>query len=295
MMIDYISYIDTDSLFINIEQFILENIKDKIKWTSLSDDLKIDYVLKISKSIENCVNDRIFKETQLQDYNSQVRDFKILFKQEIIAKTMLAVKKKKYAYWIVNDEGTPCDKLAVKGLDIVRSDSAEAIRTRLKDIYHLIMKQAPDMEIKNRIKTYRNELFNVTPEEIAANIGINNIKKYLPSGLPIKGTPWHVKGVYSYRLLLKRFDLEQKYEDIFEGDKAKVVYVKSNPFNIEQITFNQHWPEEFNKVLVLDYEKMIDKFFINKVGFLLEPMNKNNLLVVGNTFDDIFGFQSKIT
>lgn len=282
--------VDTDSLFINIEQFILNNIENPSKWLDLSDDLKIDYVLKISKCIENYVNERIFKETQLGDYNSQVTDFRIVFKQEIIAKTALFVKKKKYCYWIVDDEGTPCDKLAVKGLEIVRSDSAEAIRSRLKDIYNLIMKQVPDEEIKKKIKQYKAELYNVTPEEIAANIGVNNIKKYLGTGIPIKGTPWHVKGVYSYRLLLKRFKLEQKYEDIFEGNKAKVVYVKTNPFHIEQITFNQHWPVEFNNKFVIDYETMIDKFFIKKIGFLLEPMNKNELLLSGNTFDTLFGF-----
>jgi DNA polymerase elongation subunit (family B) len=282
---DLVAYIDTDSLFIRLGYYFENTVPE---WDIIPDDKKIKMILGFSTNLETYVNERIFRETQLQDYNSQVTDFKIMFKQEIIAKTALFVKKKKYAYWIVDDEGTPCDKLAVKGLEIVRSDSAEAIRTRLKDIYHLIMKQAPDSEIKEKIKIYRKELFKVTPEEIAANIGVNNIKKYLGTGMPIKGTPWHVKGVYSYRLLLKKFNLEQKYEDIFEGNKAKVVYVKNNMFNVEQITFNQHWPEEFDKVLMIDYEVMIEKFFMNKIGFLLEPMNKNNLLIVGNTFDDIF-------
>jgi DNA polymerase elongation subunit (family B) len=270
---DMVAYIDTDSLFIRLGHYF-EGMED---FENADDQGKIAIILSFSAQLEKMVNDRIFHETQIGDYNSQVHDFKIMFKQEIIAKTALFVKKKKYAYWVVNDEGTPTDKLAVKGLEIVRSDSAEAIRTRLKHVYELIMKKAPEEELKETIKKYKAELYDVTPEEIAANIGVNNINKYLQSGRPMKGTPWHVKGVHNYRLLLKNFGLESKYEDIHEGVKAKVVYLKRNPYLVETVTF-QKWPEEFSKRLAINYELMIDKFFVKKIGFLLEPMNKMDLL-----------------
>lgn len=234
-------------------------------------------ILKFSQTLENYVNERTFSETQIGDYNSQVIDFKIMFKQEIVAKTMLAVKKKKYAYWVVSEEGIPTDELAVKGLEIVRSDSAEAVRSRLGHIYELIMKQAPDSDIQKLIQKYKTELKSVSPEDIAANIGINNINKYLSTGTPLKGTPWHVKGVHNYRTLLHQFGLESKYEKIGEGGKAKVVYIKSNPFNMDTITFKK-WPIEFDRYLDIDRELMIDKFFIKKIGFLLTPMNKTNLM-----------------
>jgi DNA polymerase elongation subunit (family B) len=223
--------------------------------------------------MEKYVDNRIFNEVQLGDYNSQVHDFKIAFKQEIIAQTALFVKKKKYAYWLKDKEGVPSDKIDVTGLEIVRSDSAEAIRPRLKKIMEMIMKQYPDSEISAEIAKYKKELMQLKPEDLAANIGINNIKKYLGRGAPIKGTPWHVKGVYNYRLLLDRLDLKDKYEDIHEGNKAKVVYVKKNPYNVDSIAFID-WPTEFRKVVQLDKETMIEKFFIKKIRLLLEPINK---------------------
>jgi len=281
---DMVAYIDTDSLFIRLGHYF-EGMED---FENADDQGKIDIILSFSKQLEEMVNKRIFIETQLGDYASQIHDFKIMFKQEIIAKTALFVKKKKYAYWVVNDEGTPADKLAVKGLEIVRSDSAEAVRTRLKHIYELIMKQAPEQELKDVIKKYRAELQNVTPEGIAANIGVNNINKYLNTGQPIKGTPWHVKGVHNYRQLLSILGLESKYENIHEGGKAKVVYVKNNPYNVETVTF-QKWPIEFDKRLDIDYELMIDKFFVKKIGFLLEPMDKMDLLNQDTGFASLFG------
>ena len=276
---DMVAYIDTDSLFLKLGEFFNDK-KHDIQldgWDEMSDAEKIEEVLSFSKQIEDYVNERSFNETQLLDYNSQVHDFKILFKQEIIAKRALFVKKKKYAYWMVNDEGDPCDELAVTGLEIVRSDSAEAIRTRLKSVYELIMKGADEKEILSHIKKYKRELKSVPPAEIAANIGVNNIDKYIGNGVVSKGTPWHVKGVYNYRQLLKELDLVNKYEDIFEGTKSKVVYVKNNIYQMDTITFTK-WPKEFNDLLIIDYDKMIDNFFMKKIGFLLKPMNKYHLL-----------------
>jgi hypothetical protein len=94
---------------------------------------------------------------------------------------------------------------------------------------------------------------------------------------PIKGTPWHVRGVWNYRRLLEQLDIKGKYEDIYEGLKAKVIYVKKNPFEVDIVTF-QDWPTEFEDVIQYDHETMIDKFFINKIRTLLEPLEKEHII-----------------
>ena len=272
---DYIAYIDTDSLFVKLGEWI-QDVRSDV-WEEIDDDEKIELIKDISATMEKYVDSRIFNEAQLQDYNSQVHDFKIAFKQEIIAKTALFIKKKKYAYWLLNEEGVPTDKMKVTGLEIIRSESAEAIRPRLKDVMDKIMRQAPDDEIAKLIRKYKKELHQLEPEDLAANIGINGIKKYLGRGVPKKGTPWHVKGVHGYRLLLKELGIQDKYEDIHEGLKAKVVYIKKNPYNIETITFHE-WPKEFDNVVQLDKETMIDKFFVKKARFLLNPIDKEDVI-----------------
>ena len=278
---DFVLYIDTDSCYVNIGAFIRDIMVKYEDWEVIPDEDKIELLIKISRVLEDYVNERTYEEVQLLDYNSQEKDFKIEFKQEIIARTALFIKKKKYAYWCVNDEGTPVDKVSVTGLEIVRSDSSEAVRTRLKDIMDMIMKNVDDDEILNRINQYKKELKSVLPEEIAANIGINGIHKYIVEGHPIKGTPWHVKGVANYRMLLDKLDIRDDYEDIYDSIKAKVVYVKKNMLNIETVTFHR-WPKEFDKIIEVDYETMIEKFFLKKIGFLLDPMGKKGLLESGN-------------
>jgi DNA polymerase elongation subunit (family B) len=207
-----------------------------------------------------------------------VDDFRITFKQEIIAKTALFVKKKKYAYWCVEESGAPVDEIKVTGLEIVRSDSAEAVRERLRVVIEMILKSADEDDIITIISQYKKELKNVLPEEIAANIGVKNIEKYVNEKHEwIKGTPWHVKGVANYRKLLDMFKLHKTYEDIHSGLKARVVYIKPNPYKIETVTFHR-WPKEFNEAIEIDFDKMIDKFFIKKIRILLEAMSRVDLL-----------------
>jgi len=279
---DYVKYIDTDSLFVGLGEWIKDyGLGDA--WSNFDREEKIMWIKKISSIIEKYIDDRIFNEVQLRDYNSQVHDFKIGFKQEIIAQSALFVKKKKYSYYLVDKEGVPKDELKTTGLEIVRSDSSEAIRPRLKKVMEMIVKQEPDKNITATIRKYRKELREMSPEELAANVGINNIRKYIkpadghPHGRPVKGTPWHVKGVYNYRTLLDHLDIKDKYEDIQEGLKAKVIYVKKNPFEVDTITF-QEWPIEFNDVLQYDHETMIEKFFVNKIRTLLEPLGKEHII-----------------
>jgi len=274
---DYVIYGDTDGLYVNINQFILDNIENKDKWNILPDDKKIFYIQKLSTVIEEYVNNKSYREMQRKCYNSAVEDFRIKFKQEIIAKSALFVKKKKYAYWCVNEESVPVDRISVTGLEIVRSDSSEAVRIKLKDIMSMILKNFSEGDLIKKVNQYKKELRNVFPEEIAANIGVNNIDKYIKDGKAIKGTPWHVKGVANYRFLLKELKIEDKYEDIYEGTKARVIYLKKNMFGIDVISFTR-WPKEFDSYIEIDTEKMIEKFFVKKVEILLSPMGKEYIL-----------------
>ena len=274
---DWVAYMDTDSVFIRMGEFLNRVVSDKSKWQDLDDHAKIDKVIKLSQCIEKIVNEKCFVDMQKGAYNSPVDDFTILFKQEIVAKTAIFVKKKKYAYWAVNEEGAPCDKISVTGLEMVRSDSAEAVRIMLKEVVDMILKGVSDKEISKKIDDCRSQLKGVYPEEIAANVGINKLDKYLTKDGWRKRAPWHVKGVYNYRRLLKDLGIENEYEDINNGTKARVIYVKPNPYGMVTISFLR-WPKEFDSVIQPDYEVMIEKFFLKKIKTLLEPMNKEELL-----------------
>jgi len=266
-----------NSNYILIDGFCRDHFGDEW-WESKSNDEKIDIIDKLSDYINDYINKETFDEVQMVTYDSTVEDFKIGFEKEKIGISGLFVKKKKYAIRALWVEGERKEKISVTGLDIIRSDSSEAVRSRLKDVMNMILRDAPDSEITEKVNKYKKELRKVYPEEIAANIGANNLKKYIVNGTSVKGTPWHIKGVANYQRLLNELDLKGKYEEITEGVKCKVVYLKKNSYGMETMSFLR-WPEEFNKLIEPDMNIMIDKFFINKIEMLLNPMNKTDMLL----------------
>lgn len=276
---DFVTYGDTDSVVVDINSFILNNIKDKQKWIDMPDNDKIEYIKKISKIVEDYINDKILNHVQFTIYNSIESDFQIHYKQEKIAKTGIFLKKKKYATHTILDEGKYKDDISATGLEIIRSDTPLLFKEGLYKILDMILRNYSDDDIKQKANEYIKKANTLAPSELSSNIGINNLDKYIKEGNSCaKGTPWHVKGVANYRKLLNILNLENKYPIIQEGVKARVIYVKNNPYGIDAITY-QIWPKEFDKMgIVPDYNKMIKKFFKSKINYLLEPINKENLL-----------------
>ena len=282
--------IDTDSLFIAVEEFLLDQGVDKEQWDAIPDEQKIIFVKQISKVIEKHVDDEAYTRTQQDTYNSTVErgDFSIGFKQEIVCRTALFIKKKMYGYNVVDEEGEPCDKIDVTGLVIIRSECPSIFRVALRHLLEMILKGASDEDIKSKVDEYKTSMKSASAEDLSENKGVNNIHKYIVNGKPIKKTPYHVKGANNYHMLLREFGIENTYEQIKEGDKAKILYVKKNKYGIEVITYYD-WPQEFtDNGIQIDYGKQMEKFFIGKVKFLLAPQNREMILTQSKVFDLLF-------
>jgi len=276
-MIDFVQYGDTDSIFLSVEKIIEHHCGLK-KWNTLSDEIKLQYCKKISKSIIDYLNEKSFEKVQLQDYNSQELDFKITFKQEIVAKSGIFVAKKKYSLWVVDEEGIPVDKRHTRGLEIIQSSCPQAIRQRLESIIDLILKSWDEDVLATKIKEDVEYLRTVIPEEIALNIGVNSVGKYHENGEPKKGCPYHVKGVLNYRSLVEELSLRGKAPDLGSGMKVKTVYIKPNRWKYDTVSFIK-WIEEFDSLgIEVDYDKMIEKTYLHKISFLLEPIGKADLI-----------------
>ena len=286
--IDFISYSDTDSLFLCIGKYIQTNQQLKEKFNILSsNEEKVNFILILCKDIQKIANDYSFNVIQKQHFNSQETDYTINWKQEIVCPSILLVQKKKYGCWIVNEEGKSVDKIKVTGLDIIRSETPKPIKQMLKDVMTSILKNETDASIKAKILEYKKEIKNLPIEDISANIGVNNINKYIGSGGPLKGCPWHVKGVYAHQVLIQKMGLQNKYQEITEGEKSKVIYLLPNSYGFEALTYSSKYPKEL-KIIQPDVDKMIDKFFVKKIEMLLEPCGKSSLLDLNTEILDFF-------
>ena len=234
---------------------------------------------KIAQIVQNNVNKRSYDEYQKEILNSAETDFKITWETEKIIKTGLWIKKKKYACFVVVEDGIHKEKISITGLEIIRSETPLIFKEGLKVVLEMILKNKGDDEISKTVNDYIKKAKKLSPDQLSSNISVNNLDKYIDKNNDFqKGTPMHIKGVANYRKLIEILNIKNEYPPIQEGEKTKVIYVKQNPYNVDSISYKV-WPKEFNEFgIVPDYERMIDKFFLTKVKYLLSPEGKEEIL-----------------
>jgi hypothetical protein len=114
---DYIVASDTDSMFVQA----LPVINHRNPEIDNNDDKAIiEKVQEIAKEFQSKVNnyyDTLAKES----FNSPIRHY-LEMKMETVVKAAYWSKKRRYAQYIVNEEGVPVDKLDFKGLELMKSN-----------------------------------------------------------------------------------------------------------------------------------------------------------------------------
>lgn len=265
---DYNIYIDTDSCFFSALPLVKHRYPDID-----TDDTKImtEKIYEIANESQDFVNS-FYNVFSKKYFNISNHRFEI--KQEMIAKSGLWVAKKRYAQWIIADNGVSVDKLDVKGLDVVRSSFPKAFQVFMTNLLISILKGSSKEEIDNMILDMKKNINTVSILDLAKNSSLNNLVKY--SGqIDInrlnsfaKGTPAHVKGAIAYNRLLEHYKCPYKYLPFKDGDKLKWIYLKDNPFGLDTIAFRgDSDPRDIKKFIAtyVDKEYMLTSELNNKL------------------------------
>lgn len=285
-MKDYVAYIDTDSLAFYLKQWFIDQGVSQEKWDSLNKKTQLDYIKRVSSIVEKYVNEKSYEITQKIHYNSPVEHTKITYEIEKIATSALFATKKRYSMLLISDDLS--EDILVKGMEIIRSDSPEIVKPKIKYLLEMLLKNYPDDDIQEYIKKTKKELKVCSPSEISENKSVNNLDKYIKEEYKaIKGTPHHVKGVANLRFLIRQLNLVDEVEVPGEGVKAKVVYLKPNKYKIDCLSFLS-WHKKFNEAIQIDMNKMIENNFTKKIKSLLEISNKEYLVEEKLDVEDLF-------
>ena len=275
--IDYVQYVDTDSVFLSC----LPLVKNRYPLIDIDDVKEMTCkIYEIATEVQNYVN-AFYDVFCKKIFNTEKHRLEI--KQEMIARTGFWTKKKKrYALWIISDNGVPMDKLEVKVLDIVRSSFPKSFQIIMKDILIDILKGKPKTDIDEYIISFKTQLNSLVYHEIAKTSSIKDIKKYQDPviddvlGKFFKGTPSHIKAAISYNKLLKLFKCPPKFAPIRNGDKIKIVYLKNNKYGLEELAFKgDRDPEEIIKFIIenLDPTELFMSELDKKITTLYESMS----------------------
>ena len=260
-------YNDTDSCYISLK--FLESDVPLIDGEGVSKDF-----LSLCDDIENTLNTGM-SQWAIKKYKSL--DPRFVFKRESVCDSGIFLAKKYYVLHILDDEGIKTDKFKYVGVDVVKTTMPRAIKPYIKIIIE-------DMTINKSIVSSRelymsayDEFKKLPPEDIAAISGMNNFEKYSRACKDLemgKGTPGHVKAAYYHNWLIDKLELQGKYEKFQSGDKVKKVQLKvPNKYGLDIIAFKGKYPEEFNEIFVVDYEKIFDKVFYSPIKRFYDVLN----------------------
>ena len=279
---DYCIYTDTDSVFYPATPLVQHRHPD----ADLEDDeFMTEQILKIAGEVQDFINTsyNLFAERLLNVKGGHRFDIK----QECIAKSAFWVTKKRYGQQIINDGGVACDRLDVKGLDIVRSNFPPAMRDLMTKVLKDILSNADKDVVDEKILKFKKEMKTVDFGLISLPTGVSNLNKYIDKSgrgkfndktiftKTKKSTPVHVKAAIKYNDLLKYFGLGDT-EPMRNKEKIKWTYLKSNPLGIDALAFKGYDdPKEITDFIkqYIDYDRLFEGALQKKIKMFYEALN----------------------
>jgi DNA polymerase elongation subunit (family B) len=275
---DYNVYIDTDSIYMMAEPLVKHRYPEYKTFDEKRMAVEVDNIATETQTFLNSFYDMLAERFFF--IPKEKHRFEI--KKEYISKAGFWVAKKRYAQWMVLKNGIPCDKLDVKGLDVVRSSFPKAFQDQMSAMLKDILMGKDNEYVDTKLLAFKASMATLPVNKIAKGGAIKELSKYdngtwrKDSGLSIasfeKGTPAHVKAGITYNRLLKFFNAPYKHEPIRDGDKVKWVYLKNNPLGLDTVAFKDYndpkeimdFVEQYidrDKLYVSDMENKVDDFY----------------------------------
>jgi DNA polymerase elongation subunit (family B) len=283
---DVVCLIDTDSSHLCFDEII------KSIGLTMTEDKFIEFGEKIDARFFKPYFNKILNEYAKINNTEHLINFQM--EKLVVSKLILA--KKKYVDKVISKKGVVFNppKLSYTGVEVVRTDSSLFCRSKIRQVIEKIFETENKNLVIECMKEIKKEFIKQTPDKIAKPKGIKNYNKYaepvsyyVENGLTyLTGTPQHNKASIGYNYLIEKYKLPLK--QIGDKEKIRIVYVDpNNEIHSEIIAFIGDWPEKFNDIFVVDYEKqwlitfqdIIERFFI-VLGW-----NKVSLDVVGGFGD----------
>ena len=281
--VDYIIANDTDSLYVCLDTLVgkfFEDQSDKekiVNWLDKFCDTKLQDV--INKSFEHLA-------VYMNAYKQKMR-----MKRETIADKAIWTAKKRYVMnaWDVEKVRYDKPKLKMTGIEAIKSSTPLSCRDGIKEALNIIMNK-DEKHLQDYVARFRSKFREMAFYDIAAPRGVSNVDEYTTNGSSLfrVGTPINAKGAILYNHLIKKFDLQDKYELIGNGDKIRYCYLKTpNPYQVNVIACPGDLPKEFNLERYLNYDLQFEKSFLSPMEIILNAIGWS--YEQRSTLDDFFG------
>ena len=272
--VNFVVYGDTDSVYFTLEELV-KKLKTADNKGILQKLLNFD-----EKYIDKWTNEYI--DLYADTFNAFNKDV-IGAKLEKVADKGIFVAKKKYALRAIWDEGSILldnPKMAVTGLEIVRSSTPMFCRTHLKKILTVILDNS-ERDVIDEIGKIKDLFYEATIEDISRVSGIGSmdfegeIGRYtkINEKGKIQTAGMNVRAGMNYNLYIEQEGLTN-FPQITVDDKIKYCFlIRQNPLRDDVIGYlDDKFLIESGLIKYIDRDRMWEDFFISPMNIMLEAI-----------------------
>jgi DNA polymerase elongation subunit (family B) len=277
---DYIITSDTDSLFIQCKDLII----DRYPGLDLNNQQEvISKILELATELQKMAN-KFIGEFARESFNlGEDTPHYFELKQEVVLDRGYFAGKRRYAMHIVNKEGVTVDELDVKGLDLMKSNFPPIFKKFGEHLINEIMFGREKIDIDKQILDFRTTIRTIDWKKILKPTGLKKMKEYIAAP-PLTGDifsrlglkcPINTKAAIYYNDILRFKKLDKKYPTFQIGDKMFIAYLKDNPYRIDVVGFNGYNdPPEILEFIekYIDRDGLFDSVMKNKLESLYSDL-----------------------
>ena len=296
--ISYVAYSDTDSIYVHAEPLLRHRFPNFDEMSDIEKDTELE---KIALEYQDIITDHynnvakdVFNINQFEWFD---KPHWLEMKTECVIRSAYFRATRRYAQWITKQEGVEKETLDIKGLEFQKANFPPLLGKFFNGVLVDVLKGTKQEEIDSRVKTFKKQILDGTIPltDLGNPTSVKQIGKH--QGKPARkgeilstfnhvenkvgrklGAPAAVKAAIRYNDLLRFWKLDNKYELITNGTKVKWIYLKSNPYNIEEIAFlDYEMPEKINTFIeqYADRKKVFESILLNKIEGFYSDMQWN--------------------
>jgi len=308
---NYCAYVDTDSNYFHAEPLLRHRFPNFDEMSDIEKDTELEKIALEYQDIitehYNGVAKDVFNIDQFEWFD---KPHWLEMKTECVIRSAYFRATRRYAQWITKQEGVEKETLDIKGLEFQKSNFPPLLGKFFNDVLVDVLKGETQEDIDSRVKVFKKQVLDGTIPltDLGNPTSVKQIGKH--QGKPARvgemlstfnhvenkigrklGAPAAVKAAIRYNDLLRFWKLDKKHELITNGTKVKWIYLKPNPYHIEEIAFlNYDMPEKINTFIeqYADRKKVFESILLNKLeGFYSDMQWTLNLNPYINQFFDL--------
>jgi len=237
---NFCAYVDTDSNYFNAEPLLKHLHPD---FESKTDEEKDNLLEQVALKYQDIITTH-YDELARDCFN--VGSHRLEMKTECVIRSAYFRATRRYAQWITKQEGIAKESLDVKGLEFNKANFPPIFGEFFNDILEQILKGAEQKHIDKLIMDFRNHVMSKDLDitQLGNPTSVKTLNEYVarkPRAGEVmtelkKGAPVNVKAAVKYNDLLNFWGIKG-HSEIVQGDKIKWIYLKDNPYKIEQLGF----------------------------------------------------------